>query len=142
MTASIRMVSGQNHLRCWLNKRMKRSAAFILLGVLYAGIIHAQVERGRYLIGGSADISSSYQGKNSGFNLSLSPSFGVFVVKGFAIGARYSFGLSSSRTYDNTKKEYVSTTTFSSGIGPLVRYYFGKKPLKGIVSANVNYLTS
>jgi hypothetical protein len=102
----------------------------------------AQVERGRYLIGGNVDISSSYQGKNSGFNMSLTPSFGVFVAKGFAIGARYAFGISSSRTLNATSKEYVSVTSFTSGIGPLVRYYIGKKPLKGLISANVNYLTS
>ena len=121
---------------------MKRSAALLFFILLFSAGLQAQVERGRFLVGGSADISSSYQGKNSGFNLSLNPSFGVFVVKGFAIGGRYSFGVTSSRTFDNSKKEFVTTTTFSSGIGPLLRYYFGKKQLKGLVSANVNYLTS
>ena len=77
-----------------------------------------------------------------GFNLSFTPSFGIFVVKGFAIGGRYSFGITSAKTFDNNKQEYVSVTTFTSGIGPLVRYYIGKKQLKGLISANVNYLTS
>ena len=114
----------------------------MLIFFLFSTSVNAQVEKGRYLIGGNVDISSSYQGKNSGFNMSLTPSFGVFVVKGFAIGGRYSFGISSSKTYDRVKDEYTSVTTFTSGIGPLVRYYIGKKPLKGLISANVNYLTS
>jgi hypothetical protein len=115
--------------------------AAVILFLASAGA-NAQVEKGRFLVGGSADISSAYQGKNSSFNLSLAPSFGVFVVKGFAIGGRYSFGISSSKTYDKVKDEYNTVTTFTSGVGPLVRYYIGKKPLKGLISANVNYLTS
>lgn len=112
------------------------------LFILLSDSVQAQVERGRYLVGGNVDISGSYQGKNSGFNMSLTPSFGVFVVKGFAVGGRYSFGISSARTFDKTKDEFVSVTTFSSGVGPLLRYYIGKKQLKGLISANVNYLTS
>lgn len=119
----------------------KLIAVFLFIFLLYFGV-QAQVEKGRYLIGGNVDISSAYQGKNSGFNMSLTPSFGIFVVKGFAIGARYSFGINSAKTFNKTKNEYVSVTTFSSGIGLLARYYIGKKPLKGLISANVNYLTS
>jgi hypothetical protein len=119
-----------------------KNLVFISLIILLFDSAQAQVERGRYLIGGNVDISSAYQGKNSGFNMALAPSFGVFVVRGFAIGGRYSFGISSSRNYDANKKEYTTVTTFSSGIGPFVRYYIGKKPLKGLISANVSYLTS
>lgn len=113
--------------------------------VIFVGLcttLSAQVEKGRYFVGGSVDISSAYTGRNSSFNMSLTPQFAAFVVKGLAIGGRYSFGISSSRNYDTGKKEYVSVTTFSSGIGPLIKYYPGKKALKGLISANVNYLTS
>jgi hypothetical protein len=113
-----------------------------LFFVLISATVFAQVERGKYLAGGSADISVSYTGKNSTFNMSLTPQFGVFVVRGFAIGGRYAFGISSTRNFDNNKKEYVSTSTFTSGIGPILRYYIGKKQLKGIISASANYLTS
>src|SRR5690349_18994386 len=121
---------------------MKKVLSVSLIIILFSLGLKAQVERGRYLLGGNVDISSSYQGKNSGFNMSLTPSFGTFVVKGLAIGARYSFGISSARTFSESKNEYTSVTSFTSGIGPLVRYYIGKKPLKGLISANVNYLTS
>lgn len=102
----------------------------------------AQTEKGKYLVGGSADMSMSFQGKNNSFNMSISPQFSAFVIRGLAIGARYSFGISASKTYSNSKHEYVSTTTFSSGIGPLIRGYVGKKQLKGVFSAGANYLTS
>ena len=119
---------------------MKKLLTVFLLFVCTCSF--AQTEKGKYLVGGSADISLSFQGKNNNFNLSLSPQFGAFVVRGLVIGGRYSFIISGSTTFDNNKKEYVSTTTFSSGIGPLVRYYIGKKQLKGIIAANANYLTS
>ncbi len=120
---------------------MKKAAAALFLS-LFLTSAYPQVEKGRYLIGGNADISTAFQNKTSRFNLSLSPAFGVFVIKGFAIGARYSFGVSSVRTFNTNRQEYVATTTFNSGVGPLARYYFGKKQLKGLVAANVNYLTT
>ncbi len=121
---------------------MKKLFFIPLTVLLLSFCANAQVEKGRYLLGGNVDISGSYQGRNSGFNMSLTPSFGVFIVKGFAIGARYSFGISSARTYSRANDEFTSVTTFTSGIGPSFKYYFGKKQLKGLVSANVNYLTS
>lgn len=119
---------------------MKQTLVFILLAACYS--LSAQVEKGRYFVGGAVDISGAYQGRNSSFNMSLTPQFAAFVVKGFAIGGRYTFGIGSTRNFDNNKKEYVSITTFSSGIGPILRYYYGKKPLKGLISVNANYLTA
>lgn len=119
---------------------MKKTVALLILFVSIS--VSAQTEKGKRFVGGSADISVSYTGKNSGFNLGVSPTFGVFVVRGLVIGVRYTFGISSAKNFDNTKKEYVSTTTFSSSIGPVFRYYIGKKQLKGVLSFNPNYLTT
>ncbi len=119
---------------------MKKYLAIVLIFVSMGAI--AQVEKGKYFVGGSADISVSYIGKNSGFNLGVSPNFGVVVVRGFVVGARYSFTISSAKNYDNTKKEYVTTTTYSSAIGPIFRYYPGKKQLKGVIVFNPAYLTT
>src|ERR1019366_3356083 len=120
-----------------------RSSAKLLL-VAVAFMVHfslfAQVERGMYLIGGSADLSMSYQATTSNFNLSLAPSFGVFVVKGFAIGGRYDIGIGSSRTYDAKNLVYNVTTTFTTQIGPNLKYYLGKKALKGVASVNASYI--
>ncbi len=120
---------------------MKKQAVLLLLTLVFAAAM-AQTEKGHYLVGGAADISSARQGKNSSFNLSMSPTFGVFVVKGLAIGGRYSFGVSNNRTYDYKQLKYVSATTFSSGIGPVIKYYPGKKQLKGLVTLNGSYTTS
>jgi hypothetical protein len=119
----------------------------IMLSLLLSMCAFAQVEKGRFLVGGSADISQANQSapgghKISSFNLSIAPSFGAFVVKGFALGGRYAFGVGSNKSFSNSKKEYVTVTTFSSSIGPFARYYIGKKPLKGLISGSVNYLTS
>lgn len=119
---------------------MKKLIAILLVVAGYT--VSAQVEKGRYFVGGSVDISAAYTGKNSTFNMAISPQFAAFVVKGLAIGGRYSFGINSSRNFDTYKKEYTSTTTFSSGIGPVIRYYPGKKALKGLITLNANYLTS
>lgn len=121
---------------------MKNALALLAACLLLGNCATAQTERGRFLIGGSADISSARQGKNSNFNLGLSPSFGVFVVKGFAIGGRYSFAVSSNRNFDNKQLKYITTTTFTSGIGPQFKYYPGKKQLKGLISFTPLYTTS
>jgi len=121
-----------------------RRASFLPMTLLLFIVtnLFAQTEKGKYLVGGAADMSMSFTGKNNNFNMSLSPQFGVFVVKGFAIGARYTFGISAAKTFSTAKNEYVSTTTFTSGIGPLFRGYIGKKQLKGLLAAGASYLTS
>lgn len=116
--------------------------AYILLLSLLISVCHAQTEKGRYIVGGNVDISGSIQGDVTRFNMAIAPSFGVFVVKGFAIGGRYSFGVSSVRQFDVDENEYRSTVTFSTAIGPLVKGYFGPKRLKGFATANIQYLTS
>lgn len=119
---------------------MKKLVSILAFGVITV-TLHAQALKGQFLLGGSADISAARTGKNSSFNLSLSPTFAAFVVNGFAVGGRYSFSVGNTKNYDNNKKEYVATTTFSSGVGPVLRYYIGKKQLKGLVGLNASYLT-
>ena len=115
---------------------------FLIFFVLVSISSFSQVEKGKYLVGGSADFSLAFQGKNNSFNLSLSPQFSAFVINGLAIGARYSFGISATHNYDFNKKEYVNTSTFTSGIGPLIRGYIGKNQLKGLLAGSASYLTS
>ncbi|MDB5282519.1 MAG: hypothetical protein JWO06_1594 [Bacteroidota bacterium] len=104
--------------------------------------IFAQIERGRFTIGGSGDVSISYTALNRNFNLSVAPSFGIFVVKGFVIGGRYSIGIGSARNYDAKNQVYNTTTTFNTQIGPSLKYYLGKKPLKGVTAVNATYVVS
>lgn len=114
--------------------------ALLVLSFLWCVLTgFGQVEKGRYLIGGAVDISYTIQDEQRNFNMAIAPAMGVFVVKGLAIGGRYSFGVASRRTYNTSKEKYMPATTFTTGIGPKVSYYIGKKPLKGLVSANAGY---
>lgn len=112
---------------------------FLLLLLFLSSAATAQVEKGRYLIGGSVDISHLTQGETRNFNLSLSPRFGVFVVKGFVVGGRYSFGVDSRRVYNKKEERYMPSTVFTTAIGPEISYFLGKKALKGLASVYGNY---
>lgn len=116
--------------------------ALPLLFLFLTNFLSAQTEKGKQLIGGSADVSMSFQGTTSTFFMSFNPTFAIFAVNNFAIGGRYSFGINSRRAYDETHKEYRSITTFTTAIGPLAKFYFGKKQMKGFISANGSYLVS
>jgi hypothetical protein len=111
------------------------TSLFVLL--FFVGF--SQVEKGHYLIGGSVDISHLTQGETRNFNLSLSPRFGVFAVKGFAVGGRYSFGVDSRRIYNKKEEKYMPSTVFTTSIGPELSYFLGKKALKGLASVYGNY---
>ena len=111
--------------------------AFFLLLFVSA---FSQTDKGKLLIGGNADMSLSFQSTTRNFNLSINPTFGVFAIKNFLIGGRYSFGVASRRAFNNDKNEYRTVTSFTTGIGPIAKYYFGKKQLKGFLAANASYL--
>ena len=57
--------------------------------------------------------------------------FGIFVVKGFAVGGMYSFTIGGLRSYDASTKSYGSVTNSLHLVGPFFKYYLGKKALKG-----------
>ena len=52
---------------------------------------------------------------------------------------RYSFAVASSRAYESKAKAYVTTSVFTTEVGPQARYYIGKKAIKGILAANGSY---
>lgn len=114
--------------------------ATIFFLVFVSSISFAQTERGRFLVGGGVDISTTRQSDVTRFNMNINPTFGVFVVKNFAVGARYSFGVSNVRSFDNKANKYVAITSFTTAVGPNLKYYFGKKALKGFVGANAGYV--
>lgn len=112
---------------------MKLTFAFLSFFTMLTA--YAQVEKGKYLIGGSVNISHLTQGETTrNFDMSLSPRFGIFVVNGFAIGGRYSFGVASRKVFKQKENRYLPATTFTTAIGPELSYFIGKKPLKGLVS--------
>jgi len=102
-------------------------------------LISAQTEKGMYSIGGSANISESIQSTSKTFSFALAPSFGVFVIRNFAIGGTYSFSVGSSSTLNASNDVRSTTTTFTTLVGPNLKYYIGKKTMKPFVSANGGY---
>lgn len=120
-----------------------RSYLLLFLGIILINCLahtaEAQVEKGRYTIGGNIDISGTRTGIERTFRMTVAPQFGVFVVKGFAVGARYSFGVAGSRTYNEDKKEFEVSTTYTTNIGPRLKYYYGKKQMKGYIMGHGGY---
>ena len=123
--------------------RKSRLSTFVLVFLSLIAFeinVSAQTEKGGFYVGGSADISELFNSSSGAtFNFSVGPTIAVFVVKNFAVGAHYSFAIGSSRFYNNYDGQYESLTTFTTNVGPTFRYYLGKKQLKGVASANVNY---
>lgn len=105
----------------------------------------SQTDKGRMLVGGSADVSWSGTGDKKQktdvrrFNMALTPTFGYFVIKNLAIGGRYSFGVNTVRQWDKDEEKYRAVSTFTTAIGPFAKYYIGKKQIKGMITANVSY---
>lgn len=118
----------------------------VVVFVILLAVSNAQTEQHKVMVGGSADMwwqGTGDKKRNQDvrrFLLNIAPSFGYFVIKNLAIGGRYSFGISTVRSYNFNKNRYEAVSTFTSVIGPLAKYYIGKKALKGFVSAHASYV--
>ncbi len=104
-----------------------------------SGNVQAQTEKGMFMVGGSSSISEAIQSTTNTFNLSLAPSFGIFVIRNFVVGGIYSFSVGSSHTVNATTDVKSTTTTFNTLVGPYLKYYIGKKNMKPFVTANGGY---
>lgn len=120
-------------------KEIKKRLSTTLLLLALVQFTFAQALKGQLQVGGSGDLSMTYNGTTSTFNLSIAPSLGIFVVNGFAVGGRYSIGINNVRSFDTKNNVYTSTITFTTLIGPALKYYIGKKQLKGLLSASGAY---
>ncbi len=102
----------------------------------------AQTDQGSWLMGGSAGLDYTVQSSSRIFNVSLSPQTGYFVADNFAVGLRLPLGLQSNFTR-NMGTGGVRTEnrmlTYRVGIGPFVRYYFGKSAIRPFVNAGTDY---
>ena len=119
----------------------KTANGWILTALMLAMVIvlPAQTEKGMLMIGGSSNISEAIQNTSSTFSLGLAPSFGAFVIRNFVVGGTYSFSVSSAKTVNATTDVRSTTSTFTTLVGPLLKYYIGKKAMKPFVSANGGY---
>ena len=104
--------------------------------------LRAQTDQGSMLVGGSAGLDYTVQSGNRAFNASLSPQGGYFVIDNFAMGLRVPLGLqsSTSRTANPSGGDVESNTlTYRAGIGPFLRYYFGKSAIRPFVNGGADY---
>ncbi|MCS6933651.1 MAG: hypothetical protein NZM35_00690 [Chitinophagales bacterium] len=110
--------------------------------VLYAP---AQTEKHKLLVAGSGDLWWQGSGDKKSnqdvrrFLLNISPMAAYFVINNLAVGGRYSFGISTVRNYNTNRNRYEATTVFTSVVGPVMKYYVGKKMLKGFMMAHAAY---
>lgn len=103
-------------------------ALAVLCLCLLGPVVHAQTEKGSFLLGGSLGFSSGktkYNYSSSSFNseskstsFSISPSISYFVIDQLAVGIITPF------SYTKVKSDDLHSTSTSYSIGPIVRYYF------------------
>lgn len=105
---------------------MKRQFIYVcalLVGILGSAEVFSQTEKGDWLVGGNFTLNTT---RNT--TISLTPNAGYFFARNFAMGGNVRL------SYD--KSGDLELTTL--GIGPFVRYYFGKNNLRpfGLVEYN------
>ena len=100
---------------------MKIKFTSVLLFTLFSTLMHSQITKGTWLVGGSADFryvsinnedATPSEVKQSSFN--ISPNVGYFFYDKLAAGTSMYIAYSKSDSYPNS---------LQGGIGPFVRYY-------------------
>jgi hypothetical protein len=114
----------------------------ILFSIVFVNFhVVAQINRGNWMIGGSASFTSSeYKSSNSqetfkSFKTRINPNFGYFILNRFALGISPSFGFGNSNT---------NPSQTSYGANFFARYYFLKseKIVNFFTEASYGYFTS
>lgn len=107
---------------------MKKFTVLAVILFTSAGAF-AQFNKGRMLVGGSAEFSTNTaKNRNGGTtttqgtrtSLSISPDFGYFVIDNLAVGAELGLGLSK---WNAKTSNGVDASTTSISFNPFARYY-------------------
>lgn len=106
---------------------MKKIILAIFLSTPFT-FLHAQTEKGDWLVGGRLDINT---GENSSL-IGFSPNGGIFVINNFAVGGN--LGINYQKAGD--------TRITSFNIGPFARYYFTTAKARPILHAAISYISS
>jgi outer membrane protein W len=121
---------------------MKKTLLLLTVLLLMFFPVLAQTDKGSWLMGGSAGLDYTVQTSGRTLNASLSPQTGYFLADNFALGLRLPLGLQSNYTEtlsaDGIQTEN-RTLTYRAGIGPFVRYYFGKSAIRPFINAGTDY---
>ncbi|HEY0679715.1 MAG TPA: outer membrane beta-barrel protein [Chitinophagaceae bacterium] len=95
--------------------------------VLSFYFVSAQTEQGNWLVGGNFNLSTVSNNTSIGLN----PTAGYFVMNNLAVGGTVTL------MYDKLGEN--SSTTF--GLGPMVRYYFGKSNIRPFVDGEMSFIS-
>lgn len=106
---------------------MKKLLLSVMLLAAGTIAVQAQTTKGDWMVGGNFRLNTS-----GNTEISLTPNAGVFLIKNFAFGGNVNL---------NYSKDGLTKTT-SFGIGPYLRYYFGKENVRPILHGNFNFLSS
>ena len=108
---------------------MKKFVMAISVLIIMASNVNAEspTDKGVYNLSGT--ISYSRTNSGGGTTLSVNPAFFYFVYPNLAIGATISYGY--FKTDEDELKSY--------GIGPVIRYYFGKEMIHPFLSLEYVY---
>lgn len=94
----------------------------------------SQVNKGQWLVGGSANLDFSKQGNNDDSkvtSVSISPDAGYFFINQLAAGARVSFTSVKEKSQENAATSFL--------FAPFVRYYFMQSTQKVNIFADASY---
>lgn len=90
----------------------------------------AQINQGQWLVGGSANFTSSKQGDSKWTDITFSPNAGYFFINNFAGGLRLNVA---------SEKESGSDASTLFTAAPFVRYYFLPSAQKVNIFADAQY---
>ncbi len=124
-----------------------KSFLTLLLFVTFALFIrtaNGQVDGGKILLGGSSNLSFEHStdswksdngsGTSSKYtNVNLSPTIGIFVVKGLAVGLLFNVSYSVDK-FEGTNSETYKSTDLTAE--PFIRYYLNTKKIKPYFQIN------
>jgi hypothetical protein len=111
---------------------------FVLLCAIYSSNCFSQIEKGKWLIGGSGSFSYAQAAATNRtykvLTLDFAPAAGYFFFNRFAGGLRPTIGIQTNRSTPDHKNR---TTSFT--INPFLRYYFLAENRKVNLFADAGY---
>jgi len=139
---------------------MKNRTLILVIALMFStsGILSAQTNKGKFLLGELSTIDltfagtptsmtlgwSTYKSKSDSgnednsdrpkeFSINLTPKFGYFVINNLVVGLDISIGYNHANSHDG---DIISKTT-EFGVGPFLRYYIPTQKI--LPFAEVNY---
>ncbi len=102
-------------------------AGYLILLILGPLLVRAQTETGDWLMGGQLSFNTT----DALHEFTFSPQLGCFIVRNLAVGGSLSTSI----------RKIGELRTVSWDVGPTVRYYFGSRNYRPILTARAGFLS-